>query len=270
MPLKLEYTALDEVPEHFHELYTEKDGKFLLSGIEGVKSQGDIDRVMGGLTKERGDHKKTKEKYNFLDGLDLADVQTRLGRYDELEAAAAGKLDDKKLNELVEKRLEGRVAPLAREKDALLTQVNTYKSDIEKLNGNLLRRDINDSVRTSALAAKVVDTALDDVLMIAGNIFTKTEEGRILTRDDLNGIPGGLDAAAWLNEMKEKRPHWWPASQGAGANGGNKDGTGANPFKKDSWNLTEQTMLVRDKGIEVAERLAKAAGTTVGGRRPEK
>lgn len=270
MPLKLEYTALDDVPEHFHELYTEKDGKFTLSGIEGLKSQADIDRIHTGLTKERGDHKKTKEKYNFLDGLDLADVQTRLNRYDELEAAAAGKIDDKKLNDMVEKRLEGRLSPLEREKKALNDLLTTSKGENDTLRGTLLRRDINDAVRTSALTAKVVDTALDDVLMIAGSVFVKTEEGRIVTRDDLNGVAGGLDPAAWINEMKEKRPHWWPASQGAGANGGSKDGSAGNPFKKDSWNLTEQTIMVREKGMDFAERMAKAAGTTVGGRAPLK
>ncbi len=270
MPLKLEYTALDEVPEHFHELYTEKDGKFTLSGIEGIKTQADIDRIQGGLVKERGDHKKTKEKYNFLDGLDIAVVQDRLSRYDELEAAAAGKIDDKKLNELVEKRLEGKIAPLAREKDSLTALLTNTKAENEQLKNSILRRDLNDSVRTSALAAKVVDTALEDVLMIAGSVFTKTEEGRFVTKDDLSNVAGGLDPAAWLNEMKEKRPHWWPTSQGAGANGGNKDGSSSNPFKKDSWNITLQTQMVREKGEEYANRMAVAAGTTLGGPRPSK
>lgn len=269
MPIKLEYATKDELPDTFAELYTEKDGKFVLTGVEGLKTQQDIDRIHGSLVKERNDHKTLKTTYSFLEGQDLAIVQDRLSKYEELEAAAAGKIPEDKLNSLVEARLTGKLAPLERDRKALADKVTAYEAETTGLKGAILTRDINDSVRTSALAAKVVDTALEDVLLIAGNVFTKTEDGRIVTKDELAGVPGGLDAAAWLNEMKEKRPHWWPASEGAGGKGGNRENGGsANPWRADNWNMTEQTKIVREKGIEAATRLAQAAGSSVGSVRP--
>lgn len=268
MPIKLSYDSKDAIPAGYEELYTESDGKFNLTGVEGMKTQKDVDTLSESLRKERNDHKTTKQKYNFLDGLDLADVQARLSKYDELEVAAAGKIDDKKLETMVNARLKGITDPLERDKKKLNEDLTAATSTVKQLQDTLLRRDIGDSVRSAAMKDKVVDTALEDVMLVANSIFTRTEDGRIMTKDDLPGVTPGLEPSAWLGEMKERRPHWWPASQGAGANGGDGKGGGANPWKKDSWSMTEQSRIVREKGEDVAIRMAKAAGSQLGAVRP--
>ena len=63
MKLKLVVEKLDEIDSKYHDLYTEKDGKYEFTGVEGIKTQADIDRLQTALTKERADHKSTKEKY---------------------------------------------------------------------------------------------------------------------------------------------------------------------------------------------------------------
>src|SRR5678815_551563 len=95
MPIKIEYSAKDEIPAGYDELYTEKEGKFFLTGVEGLKTQKDIDTLQESLRKERNDHKTTKGKYSFLDGQDVEAVQQMLAKYPELEAAAGGKIDEK-------------------------------------------------------------------------------------------------------------------------------------------------------------------------------
>lgn len=42
----------------------------------------------------------------------------------------------------------------------------------------------------------------------------------------------------------------------------------ANPWTNAEWNLTEQGNVVRLRGLIAAQKLAKEAGTTVGGPRP--
>jgi hypothetical protein len=270
MPIKLEYSTKDDIPAGYDELYTEKDGKFLLTGVEGLKSQTDIDKIHESLRKERGDHKKTKDTYAFLDGLDLNDVKERLGKYDELKTAAEGKIDDKKIDSIVNGRIKGITDPIERAKAKADADLLAANGTIGELRNTILLRDIGDSVRSAALKDKVVDTALEDVLMIAGSIFTRTEDGRILTKDDLPGVSAGLEPTAWLAEMKEKRPHWWPASEGAGARGGNGAGNSTNPWSKNAWSITEQGKVIREKGADAAARLAKAAGSEIGAVRPPK
>ena len=112
---------------------------------------------------------------------------------------------------------------------------------------------------------KVTSHAFDDMLMIGGLMFTRDETGAIVTND--NAGMAGLSATVWLTEQQKARPHWFPESHGAGATGNKGNGGQANPFSKDGWNMTEQGKLLRDDP-ETAHQMAKAAGTTVGGKRP--
>ena len=74
MPVKLKtiYDKQEDIPENFGELYTEKNGKFELTAVEGVKTQADIDRVNSALVKERNDHKMVKEKLQAFGDVDPA------------------------------------------------------------------------------------------------------------------------------------------------------------------------------------------------------
>ena len=68
--------------------------------------------------------------------------------------------------------------------------------------------------------------------------------------------------------MQEKRPHWWPVASGGGGTGsGAGGGFTDNPFSHAHWNMTKQGEAQRSDPAR-AERMAKAAGTTVGGTRP--
>ena len=87
--LELVYDTIETVPENYRDLYTERDGKFHLTGVKGMKSQADIDRLQTALTKERNDHKATRDKLTTFGDMDPEQVQAQLDRIPELEAAAA-------------------------------------------------------------------------------------------------------------------------------------------------------------------------------------
>lgn len=261
--LKIFYESADEIPDGFSELYTETDGQWTLTGVEGLKTQKDVDNVLEAKRKEVNDHKTTKDKLKAFEGLDPEEVRAALTRLPELELAAEGKIDDGKINKLVEARLAAKLTPLERQLQEAQKALDDERGVRTTLATTLERRDIGDAVRAAATAAKVVDSALEDIQLIAGTVFQRDDEGRVVHKET------GLDAAAWMNEMKEKRPHWWPASEGAGAEGGRGgSGMGSNPWTAANWSATEQGKVLREKGMEYAQRMAKSAGSSVGAARP--
>ena len=259
--------SLDDVPDVVQALYTEKDGKFELTGIRGIKTEGDTNRLQESLRKEKEDHRKTKETLRLFDGLDAQEVHAKLDRYDELEAAAEGKLDEDKINELVEKRIKGKIAPLERENRQLKEHNESLTGEIEAFQTKDRTRKISDTVRQAASGQKVLDSAMDDVLLLGERVFEIGDDGKVVTKDGV-GVTPGLGATEWLQEIQGKKPHWWPTSQGGGGGGGG-GGTGFadNPWTNENWNMTEQGRIVRENR-ERADRMAKAAGTKVGGQRP--
>jgi len=269
--LKAVYDKQDDIPEQFQELYTERDGKWELTEVQGMKTQADVDRLQTSLTKERTDHKATKEKLVPLADLDpeqiakdadeLAEARIRLENGD-------GQVDEDKIEALVAARVATKVAPLERdirkltEENGELVNTNTEYATKET------NRTISDAVRSAASETKVVTTAMDDVLMLGERVFEVQEDGSVTTKDGIGATPG-VNAETWLAEMQEKRPHWWPAAQGGGANGGGNAGGGfsENPFSAAHWNMTKQGAAVR-ADPDKAGRMAQAAGTTVGGTKP--
>ena len=265
--LKAIMDSLDGLSADIAALYTERNGKFELAGIEGVKTQADVDRLQSALTKERTDHKGLKDKLTLLGDRKIEDVVTLLDKIPELEAAAKGNIDDAKLNELVEGRIKSRTAPLERELSTLKTQLTESNTLVAQFQGEKRQRTVGDAIRSAASKLKVVDTAIEDVILLGERVFDIDEGGAIVTKDGV-GVTPGIGAEAWLTDMQAKRPHWWGPSVGGGS-AGNRGGAGGvvNPWGKDSWNMTQQAAVYKESP-EKAAQLAKAAGTSVGGPRP--
>ncbi len=271
MKLKLILDSIESLPTDIQALYTEKDGKFHLTGVEGMKTQTDIDYVKTILEKEREAHKDTKKKLEDFHGLNMPveEVLAKLDRFDELEAAAGDKIDETKLNEMVETRLKTKTAPLERDLDKLRKENLELNGKVGEFETKDRTRGIHDAVRKAATSGKVIGTAVDDILMLAERVFDIDETGAVVTKDNV-GVTPGVDPAVWLTDMQEKRPHWWAPSQGGGAGGsGGGSGFANNPFSADHWNMTEQGKLVRENA-DRASQMAKAAGTVVGGAKPVK
>ena len=274
MPLSAVHDTIDDIPENFRELYTEKNGKFELTGIAGVKSQADVDRLQTALQKEREDHKTAKGKFEIWGDLDHEEVMSKLDRIPELEAAAADKLDEAGIEEIVTRRTEGTIksqmAPLERQIANLSKERDEAVGLVSQFQEKETKRAIHDNVRAELTKAKVIPEAQEDALMLAERIFEVQEDGAIVTKDNV-GVTPGITADAWLVDIQEKRPHWWGTSSGGGAAGGrNQSGMGFanNPWSPDHWNLTKQGQIIKEHGSEKAAQMAQAAGSKVGATRP--
>ncbi|MCH7911062.1 MAG: hypothetical protein IIB38_15795 [Candidatus Hydrogenedentes bacterium] len=146
-----------------------------------------------------------------------------------------------------------------------------WKDKSQKQEKSILTRDRNDAVRTIATEMKVHATAMPDIEAASSNYLERTEEGAFIVKADIAGLTPGLDIKGFLKEMQKTRPHWWPTSEGGGASGGTGiiDGVD-NPWKTETWNMTQQGKVLKEQGIDMATRMAKSAGTTVGGLKPKK
>lgn len=269
MKLKATVDSLDGLDEKFHPLYTEKDGKFTLTGVEGIKTDADVAAVRRSLEKERAEHKATKDRFRPFEGyVDTADeVLAKLDKYGELEAVANGKLDDGKINSIVEGRLKTQLAPKERELKKFADENILLKQENEQLKASERKRLIHDAVREQAKKTGMIDAAVEDALYLAERVMEIDGDGNVVTKDGV-GVTPGVDANVWLTDMQPKRPHWWPESKGGGGKGGQGGGGGANnPFSAEHWNMTAQGQVARENPARAAQ-LATAAGTTVGGPKP--
>lgn len=263
MKLKIKVANLDGIDASFHSLYTEQaDGSFLLTGIEGMKSQEDVDKLSQALNAERGEHRKTKQTYAPLlaTGLDLADIVSLVDRRDELEALAKGNSD---VEALVAAKLKASTGPLERELATLKTTLAERDTQLGEYVTKERNRVIGDAIRSAATASQgFLPHAVEDALMLGASAFEVQEDGTVLTKD-------GYRPDVWLADLQQKRPHWWAASTGGGAGGSGGGGGGDNPYLKASWNITKQAQLHRENP-EKAAQMRRAAGVELGAIAPVK
>jgi hypothetical protein len=268
--IQISYDRLDDVPETFRPLYTEKDGKAVLTHVQGLRSQSDIDKLNEALRKERTDHAKTRDTLKPFSGLNPEEIQQKLSRFDELEAAASGKIDDKKIDEIVAQRLNQKISPLQMQLQERDKAIAERDAKLSELQNQIISRKRDDMVRAAANKAKVRPEAISDVELFVERVMQFDETGRLVTKNDIDGILPGLSVDELLKTMSKIRPHWWPESEGGGSRGGSGGFAGKNPWSKDNWNLSEQARVVREEGMDSAQRLARAAGVAVGATGPAK
>ena len=268
MAIKSSYAKLDDIPEAYRDLYEERGGEYKLVHIEGIVTTADVARVQRALDSEKEAHRQLKSQWTgFFAERKPDEVQAVLDKVPELEAAAKGKLDEAQLDGIVEGRIRSRIAPVERERDTLKRERDELKASVEGFQHKERVRTIQDHVRREASGLKVVDSALDDILMLAEARMEVGEDGVVISKD-LPGQTPGLDPKAWLTELQPKRPHWWPASGGSGAPGSRGGAGGDNPWSAANWNLTRQGEIIRSQGMERAQALAKSAGSAVGATHP--
>lgn len=283
MPVKLKtiYDKEEEIPEGYTDLYIERNGKFEISGIEGVKTQADIDRVSEALRKEKTDHKASKELLAKWGDLNPDEVPAALEELNEVKAQLAtvtkdGKIDEGAMQERIDAAVTRAVGPLQRDKTSLEKQLDVQKkatadkdTEIGNLQGSIKKGKLEGVLRDTAIAAKIIPHAIDDAVMVGLTMFEQLEDGRIVTKDGC-GVTPGLEPKEWAKDMQERRPHWWPPSQGGGSRGGGGP-TGrdaGNPWSNAGWNITEQGRYIVKHGAEKAAEAAKSVGSRIGATKP--
>ncbi|MCP5006172.1 MAG: hypothetical protein GY941_19860 [Planctomycetes bacterium] len=266
------YASRSEIPAGFAHLYKDvDDGTVILMGSREIKSATDVEKVQTALRNERKEHKATKVALGKFDGLEPDEVNEKLDEYDALKLQVEQGTDETKIEALVESRVKAKTAPLERMIKTLTEENATASTSLGEYKTRENNRTIVEAVREVALKEKLNNGGMADAEFMAPHIFEIPEGGgEPVTKAGVHGITEGVTADVWLSEQLESRPNWMAESVLAGSKGG-KGGTfnNNNPFSKANWNMTEQgRALVADRAK--AEKMAAAAGTTIGGPMPEK
>lgn len=246
MALKFKYASKGEVPAEHASLYVERDGAFVLDA-EGVVDKAKHEEF-------RQNNIALANQLKRFEGIDPDAVRQLAEEKRKLEEAAqikAGEVD-KVLAARLKAELDKVHAPVVAERDAL--------------HGRLTAIQIDQAVVNEATKRGLRATAITDITSRARMTF-KLVDGvpqafdgeRIRTGKD--GV-SPMTLAEWVDALVSDAPHLFEANAGGGAAGSGSGGAGnrsvRNPFRKETWNVTEQMKIEKsDPGL--AARLKAAA-----------
>lgn len=177
--------------------------------------------------------KLLNEKKNLEDRLNqFADVDP--DEFRQLKQLLKDKEDEDllksgKIDELVNKRVQGVRIELEnklKEKDDMINQLDSTNKN---LNSKFDNYRINDVLISEARAAKMLDSALDDLKLRASGVFSFDENGNVVAFDkdgNIKTVDGqALTPKNFIQQLKKAAPHFWPSSEGGNLRGSGDDGT---------------------------------------------
>ena len=256
--LKMKYDNVDDIPSEYAGLYTDNDdGTHSLTGIEGLKTESDMNALREIVKKERNMRIDVKKQLDAI-GRTPDEIEEMQSRIDELEALKGDAPDADKVQKLVDaekRRMQTQYDKLHQEKADL-------ESKYQSAEKSLASKELSDIVRKESEKLKLLPAVYDDVLLWAERGLKRQDDGTFTTDDYQT-------PAEFISKLVETKAHWLPPSQGGGSGGGTGGGgaipTGAdNPYSREGWNLTKQAQMIRDKGEKIAGQYASKAGSTIG------
>jgi hypothetical protein len=259
--LKAVIDTLEGVEEHFHALYTNKNGKFEFTGVEGMKTSADTDRLQTALTAERKLKKEAEDKLALWGDRKPEEVIAILDKVPELEATAeAGrkKLDEKQIEAIV----NSRVTPLQKDLDKALASVKERDAKLAEHAARETRRTVFDAVRKLATESKASPEAYASeyggLMLLAERLFTVDAAGQVVVKEGVADLTFGSHAKDVWSDIQRQHSYLWPPSQGGGAQGSGAGAGGtANPFKGND--MTARSEFAKNFPDKV-DSMVKAAG----------
>lgn len=245
MSLKQRYEKREEIPPNLAAHYTERDGAFHLEADRDPELEEFRTNNLALLKENR----ELKERFAGIDPAAHKALAAEKARLEEEQ-----RLKDGKFQEVLADRLKAAVSPVAAERDALHARLTAIQ--------------IDQAVVTEATKRGLRPSAIADITARARSAFKL-----------VNGVPQAFDGetvrtgkdgvspmtlAEWVDGLVGDAPHLFEANAGGGATGSGSGGAGnrsvKNPFRQETWNLTEQMKLERTDP-QLAARLKTAAGT---------
>lgn len=247
MPLKYKYPNKQEIPAEQQALYIERDGAWLLDA-EGVVDKAKHEEF-------RTNNIALTNQLKRFEGIDSDAVRQLAEENKSLRTAT--------LSEDAKREMEKQ---LKASKSSFDKQLVAVTGERDALTGRLTAIQIDQAVVTEATKRGLRATALPDITSRARTAFKL-----------VNGVPQAFEAdgqtarmgkdgpmtlAEWVDALVSDAPHLFEANAGGGAAGSGSGGAGnrsvKNPFRKETWNLTEQ-MKLQKSDPQLAARLKASA-----------
>jgi len=210
MALKAIYTKQEDIPEAVKEHYAEKDvngTKQWELQADGVKTQGDIDRLQEGLRKEREDHDASKAKLRDA----TQSLQTTKDELDVLKEKGGDGNREPTNDELI------KLKQLERNNSELKEKLKVSEDGHRKLSSEVTAGTIKGELRKAAKGL-IRDDAIEDVIEKVHQNFV-ISEGNTLTNADL-GDKSGMSTKDYLSDYAKDRNYLAIPSKSGGAKGG--------------------------------------------------
>jgi len=224
--------------------------------------------VVGALEKSKADEiltanatlsKQLEEHQQRFEGIAPDAVRKLVEEKRKLEEAQQLKAGE--FERVLESRLKGVRTELEK-------QLAGVTGERDSLHAKLSSIQIDQAVVTAASQRGLRASAIPDITARARNTFRLVKgvpqafesDGRTprAERDDITP----LSVAEWIDAQVSDAPHLFESNSGGGAGGDGSGGaahhSGQNPFRKETWNLTEQ-MKLQKSDLALAARLKAAA-----------
>lgn len=195
--------------------FLEKAVKEATSGLAANK-----DEILAEKKALQEQFASMQEQWKGLDPQAVRTIMNRLENDEEAKLLAEGKTD-----EVFERRTERLKADHAKQLAAFEAKIAELETSAATSADRVKRLTVEGGIRQAAAALNVVPSAFEDALARAMSVFNVDDEGKLHAADTDGGTIYGKDGkpispSEWLESMKEKAPHWFPAPSGGGAGGG--------------------------------------------------
>ena len=254
MALKFKFKTREEIPAEHQSFYIERDGAWLLDA-DGVVEKSKLDEFRNTnvtLLKERDELKQRFEGIDPDEVRKLADEKRKL---EEAQQVKAGEVD-----KVIEARLKSTRTEWEKQHGVVV-------AERDALHGRLTAIQIDQAVVTEATKRGLRATAIPDITSRARTNFKLVngvpqafESDNQTARVGKDGV-SPMTLAEWVDALVSDAPHLFESNAGGGAAGNASGGSGRtqkNPFRRESWNLTEQ-MKLQKTDPQLAARLKAAA-----------
>jgi len=257
MALKYKYAKREEIPAEQVALYVEREGAFVLDA-EGVTDKAKADEFR---TNNVALKKELEELKSRFEGIDPEAVKSLAAEKEKLEEEQ--RLKEGKYQEVLEARLKNAKSEWDKQQAALT-------SERDALTSRLTAIQIDQGVITTATKRGLRPTAIPDITARARVVFKLVKGVPQAFEADGATVRYGRDGVTpmtleeWVDAQVSDAPHLFESNAGGGATGNGSGGAGGvsrsvkNPFRKDTWNLTEQ-MKLQKADPALAQRLKAAA-----------
>jgi hypothetical protein len=257
MALKFKYKSKEEIPAEHLPFYAEREGAWLLD-VDGAVEKSKLEEFRTtnvALMKERDELKQRFEGIDPDEVRKLADEKRKLEEAQQLKAGEVEKVVEARLR-AVKTDLDKRLAGVTSERDTLTTRLTAIQIDQAVVTEATKR-----GLRASAIP-DITSRALNTFRLVNGVPQAFEADGQT-ARAGKDGVTP-LAVAEWIDMQVSEAPHLFESNAGGGAAGNGSGGAGGgnrsgrNPFRKESWNLTEQ-MKLQKSDPALAARLKAAA-----------
>jgi hypothetical protein len=257
MALKFKYAKREEIPAEQAALYVERDGAFY-ADVEGATEKAKADEMRTHNIELRKQLEELTARFEGIDPEEVRRLAEEKRQLEEEKQLKAGELD-----KVVENRIKG----LKSDWDKQLSAVT---SERDSLTSRLTAIQIDQGVLTSATKRGLRPTAIPDITARARTVFKLVNGAPRAFEADGSTVRYGRDGVTpmtleeWVETQVADAPHLFESNAGGGAAGNGAGGAAGsqrsvkNPFRKESWNLTEQ-MKLQKTDPQLAARLKAAA-----------